>query len=253
LFYSASAVCGNFVDSRQSNKEYMNSAVTTTLIMEPQMTMPINDVEARILGSLMEKELTTPEYYPLTLNSLTNACNQKSNRDPVVHFEEEDVVRGLDKLRMKGLARLSGEGGRVPKYCHSLGEKLAPPELAVLAELLLRGPQTLGELRTRCDRMSAFADIAEVEEVLADLQKYELQLVTLLSRQPGQKEQRYAHLMSGEPVIQHSEKQSQPEAARVKVMAEDERIVVLESEVALLKDEIALLKQTMEEFKAQFD
>ena len=217
------------------------------------MTMPINDVEARILGALMEKELTTPEYYPLTLNSLTNACNQKSNRDPVMQLEDEDVVRGLDKLRMKGYARLSGEGGRVPKYCHSLGEKLAPPELAVLAELLLRGPQTLGELRTRCDRMSAFADSAAVEEVLADLQKYELQLATLLPRQPGQKEQRYAHLLSGEPVIQHAEKQLQPEAARVKVMAEDERIAALESEVALLKDELANLKQTMAEFKAQFE
>ena len=129
------------------------------------MTMPINAVEARILGALIEKELTTPEYYPLTLNSLTNACNQKSNRDPVMYLDEEEVVRGLDKLRLKGFARLSGEGGRVPKYCHSLGEKLAPPELAVLAELLLRGPQTLGELRTRCDRMAAFADIAAVEEV----------------------------------------------------------------------------------------
>lgn len=217
------------------------------------MTMPINDVEARILGALIEKELTTPEYYPLTLNSLTNACNQKSNRDPVTQLEDQDVVRGLDKLRMKGLARLSGEGGRVPKYCHSLGEKLAPPELAVLAELLLRGPQTLGELRSRCDRMSAFADISAVEEVLADLQKYELQLATLLPRQPGQKEQRYAHLLSGEPAVQHPEKQLQPEAARVRVMAEDERIGALESEVAALKEEIASLKQTMAEFKAQFD
>ena len=231
----------------------MNSAATTTLIMEPYMTMPINAVEARILGALIEKELTTPEYYPLTLNSLTNACNQKSNRDPVMHLEEEAVVRGLDKLRMKGFARLSGEGGRVPKYCHSLGEKLAPPELAVLAELLLRGPQTLGELRTRCDRMSAFADAAAVEEVLADLQKYELQLATLLPRQPGQKEQRYAHLLSGEPVIPQAEKSLQPEAARVTVMAEDERIAAVESEVAQLKEEIASLKQAMVEFKAQFE
>lgn len=221
--------------------------------MEQQMTMPINEIEARILGTLMEKELTTPEYYPLTLNSLTNACNQKSNRDPVMQLEDEEVVRGLDKLRLKGFARLSGEGGRVPKYCHSLGEKLAPPELAVLAELLLRGHQTLGELRTRCERMSAFADIAAVEEVLSDLQKYELQLVSLLPRQPGQKEQRYAHLLSGEPVIQHSEKQLQPEAARVKVMVEDERIAALESEMATFKEEIASLKQIMAEFKAQFE
>jgi len=221
--------------------------------MEPYMTMPINDVEARILGALIEKELTTPEYYPLTLNSLTNACNQKSNRDPVMQLEDGDVVRGLDKLRLKGLARLSGESGRVPKYCHSLGEKLAPPELAVLAELLLRGPQTLGELRTRCDRMSPFADIAAVEEVLADLQKYELKMATLLPRQAGQKEQRYTHLLSGEPAIQVYEKQLQPEAARVKVMAEDERIAALEAEVAELKEEITSLRQTMAEFKAQFE
>lgn len=217
------------------------------------MTMPINAVETRILGALIEKELTTPEYYPLTLNSLTNACNQKSNRDPVMQLEEEAVVRGLDSLRLKGFARLSGEGGRVPKYCHSLGEKLAPPELAVLAELLLRGPQTLGELRTRCDRMSPFADTAAVEEVLADLQKYELQLATLLPRQPGQKEQRYAHLLSGEPVLPRAEKQLQPEAARVAVMAGDERIAALEAEVALLKEELASLKQTMAEFKAEFE
>ena len=221
--------------------------------MEQQMTMPINENEARILGALIEKELTTPEYYPLTLNSLTNACNQKSNRDPVMQLEDEEIVRGLDKLRLKGFARLSGEGGRVPKYCHSLGEKLAPPELAVLAELLLRGPQTLGELRTRCERMSEFANIAAVEEVLVELQKYDLQLVTLLPRQPGQKEQRYAHLLSGEPVIHHSEKQLQPEAARVKVMVEDERVAALAFEVALLKEEIASLKQTMAEFKAQFE
>jgi uncharacterized protein YceH (UPF0502 family) len=215
--------------------------------------MPINDVEARILGALIEKELTTPEYYPLTLNSLTNACNQKSNRDPVMQLEEEAVVRGLDKLRMKGFARLSGEGGRVPKYCHSLGEKLAPPELAVLAELLLRGPQTLGELRTRCERMSAFADTAAVEETLADLQKYELQLATLLPRQPGQKEQRYAHLLSGEPLLQQAEKQLPPEAARTRVMAEDERIAALEADVAVVKDEIDALRQMMAEFKAQFE
>lgn len=217
------------------------------------MTMPINEVETRILGALIEKELTTPEYYPLTLNSLTNACNQKSNRDPVMHLEDAEVVRGLDKLRMKGFARLSGEGGRVPKYCHSLGEKFAPPELAVIAELLLRGPQTLGELRTRCDRMSTFADIAAVEEVLVDLQKYETEMVVLLPRQPGQKEQRYAHLLSGEPVITLPEKQMQPEAARVRVMAEDGRVSMLEAEVAALKEDVSVLKKIMEEFRAQFE
>ncbi len=215
--------------------------------------IPVNETEARILGALIEKELTTPEYYPLTLNSLTNACNQKSNRDPVMALEEVDIVRGLDKLRMKGFARLSGEGGRVPKYCHCLGEKLAPPELAVIAELLLRGPQTLGELRTRSERMSPFTDIAAVEEVLADLQKYEVQLVALLPRQPGQKEHRYAHLLSGEPQHPQSERQSTPEPARLKVMAEDERITALESEVAALREEVASLRGIVAEFKAQFE
>ncbi len=217
------------------------------------MKMPINEIEARILGALIEKELTTPEYYPLTLNSLTNACNQKSNRDPVMTLEEVDIVRGLDKLRMNGFARQSGEGGRVPKYCHSLGEKLAPPELAVLAELLLRGPQTLGELRGRSDRMTPFADISAVEEVLADLHNFEPSLVTLLPRQTGQKEQRYAHLLSGEPHYSQIDRQSAPEAARIKVMAEDERFAALESEVAALREEVASLKGIVEEFKAQFE
>jgi uncharacterized protein len=217
------------------------------------MTMPISDVEARILGALIEKELTTPEYYPLTLNSLTNACNQKSNRDPVMSLEEADVVRALDKLRMKGFARQSGEGGRVPKYCHCLGEKLAPPELAVLAELLLRGPQTLGELRGRSDRMTRFADVSAVEEALAELSNFENQLVTLLPRQTGQKEQRYAHLLCGEPSYTQADRQSPPEAARLKVMAEDERFAALESEVATLREEVASLNRIVEEFKAQFE
>lgn len=217
------------------------------------MNLPISEIEARILGALIEKELTTPEYYPLTLNSLTNACNQKSNRDPVMSLEEGDLVRALDKLRMKGFARQSAEGGRVPKYCHSLGEKLPPPELAVLAELLLRGPQTLGELRSRGERMSSFADLAAVEEILRELQQFNPPLAVLLPRQTGQKEQRYAHLLSGEPHFAVAERQAPPEAARLKVMAEDERIGALENEVAALRDEVAELKKMVEEFKAQFD
>lgn len=217
------------------------------------MNLPINETEARILGALIEKELTTPEYYPLTLNSLTNACNQKSNRDPVMSLEESDVVRGLDRLRMKGFARQSGAGGRVPKYCHCLGETFPPPELAILAELLLRGPQTLGELRSRCERMTSFADVAAVEESVRELEGFEQQLVTLLPRQPGQKEQRYAHLLSGEPQLAALERHLPAEAARVKVMAEDERISALEAEVASLKEEVASLRSIVEDFRAQFE
>ena len=217
------------------------------------MILPLNELETRILGALIEKELTTPEYYPLTLNSLANACNQKSNRDPVMALEESDIIRGLDRLRSKGIARLSGAGGRVPKYCHTLGEKFAPPELAVLAELLLRGPQTLGELRNRGERMASFADISAVEEAINELEQFEQQLIVLLPRQPGQKEQRYAHLLSGEPAAAVVERQPPPEAARVKVMAEDERIAALEAEVAAAREELAALRRLMEEFKAQFE
>lgn len=217
------------------------------------MNLPISAIEARILGALIEKELTTPEYYPLTLNSLTNACNQKSNRDPVMNLDEGELVRALDKLRMKGFARQSAEGGRVPKYCHSLGEKLPPPELAILAELLLRGPQTLGELRSRADRMSPFVDLAAVEETLRELEQFSPSLIVLLPRQTGQKEQRYAHLLSGEPQLPTLERQAAPEAARLKVMEEDERIAALEQEVAALRTEVAGLKGMMEEFKAQFE
>jgi len=217
------------------------------------MNLPISEIEARILGALIEKELTTPEYYPLTLNSLTNACNQKSNRDPVLALEEGDLVRALDKLRLKGFARQSAEGGRVPKYCHCLGEKLPPPELAILAELLLRGPQTLGELRNRADRMTPFVDLAAVEETLQELQQFDPSLVTLLPRQTGQKEQRYAHLLSGEPQLTAAERQPAPEAARLRVMEENERVALLESEVAALRAEVADLRRIVDDFKSQFE
>lgn len=215
----------------------------------------LNDVEVRVLGCLIEKELTTPEYYPLTLNGLTNACNQKSNRDPVLSLAEADVVRALDRLKFKGMARLSAEAGRVPKYCHSLTEKyrFAPPELALLAELLLRGPQTVGELRGRAERMAPFADLPAVEQVLEVLMELDPPLVMRLQRLPGRKESRYAHLLAGEPQLAAEESTPPPEAARLKVMAEDERISKLEEEVGALRSEVAELRQLVEEFKAQFE
>ncbi|TWJ19038.1 YceH family protein [Geobacter argillaceus] len=215
----------------------------------------LNDVEVRVLGCLIEKELTTPEYYPLTLNALTNACNQKSNRDPVLSLAEADVVRAIDRLKFKGMARLSAEAGRVPKYCHSLTEKyrFAPPELALLAELLLRGPQTVGELRSRAERMAPFADLTAVEQVLEVLMELDPPLVTRLLRQPGRKESRYAHLLAGEPQPTAEESAPPPEAARLKVMAEDERVGRLEEDVATLRSEVAELRQLVEEFKAQFE
>lgn len=215
----------------------------------------LDDIETRVLGSLIEKELTTPEYYPLSLNALTNACNQKSNRDPVMALAEEDVVRALDSLRFNQLVVLSAGSGRVSKYRHLLSEKLGfmPAELAILCELLLRGPQTVGELRTRGERMHPFGDLAAVEEVLQELIQREDPLIALMPRLPGRKEGRYAQLFSGVPNIDVDEGCGTPEAARIRVMAENDRLEKLEAEVALLRGEIAGLQQLMAEFKAQFE
>ena len=219
------------------------------------MSTILNNIEVRVLGCLMEKEFTTPESYPLSLNALTNACNQKSNRDPVLTLEDSDVVRALDSLRFKQLALQSAEGGRVPKYRHALVEKLrlSPAELAVLAELLLRGPQTGGELRTRAERMHAFPDLTAVEAALEELMGRQIPLVTRLPRQPGRKESRYAQLLAGEPELGAEEFAPPPEGARLKVMAENERLAHMEAEVAALRAEVAVLRLTVEEFKSQFE
>ncbi len=215
----------------------------------------LNEVEVRVLGCLIEKEMTTPEYYPLSLNALTNACNQKSNRDPVMALTEEDVVRALNRMRFNQLTVVSGENSRVAKYRHLLAEKmgLIPAELAVISELLVRGPQTLGELRTRCERMHSFPDLAAMEEVLKELMDREDPLIVRLPRQPGRKEARNAHLFAGMPDMRAEELEAAPEPARVRVMAENERIVRLEEEVAALRSEVAALRQAVEEFKKQFE
>jgi hypothetical protein len=217
--------------------------------------MRLNDIEVRVLGSLIEKELTTPEYYPLSLNSLTNACNQKSNRDPVMALAEEEVVGALDSLRFKQLVVLSADGGRVPKYRHLLAEKmkLIPAEQAIICELLVRGPQTVGELRTRGERMHPFGDLAAVDEVLQELMAREKPLVALLPRQPGRKEGRYAQLFSGMPDVTVEEHGAAPEAARMRVAAENDRIARLEAEVTALRDDVADLRRMMDEFKKQFE
>jgi uncharacterized protein YceH (UPF0502 family) len=219
------------------------------------MDVVLNEVEVRVLGCLIEKEMTTPEYYPLSLNALTNACNQKSNRDPVMVLAEEDVVRALNRMRFNQLTVVSGESSRVAKYRHLLAEKLqlVPAELAVMCELLVRGPQTVGELRTRCERMHSFADLSAVEEILRELTEREKPLIVRLPRQPGRKEARNAHLFSGMPDLTAEEHETAPEPARVRVMAENERIVKLEEEVAALRAEVAVLCQTVEEFKKQFE
>ncbi len=218
------------------------------------MEYNLNEIEARVLGCLIEKELATPEYYPLTLNALTNACNQKSNRAPVMALEETDVVRALDSLRFKRLAHQSAEGVRSAKYCHNLEGllQLEPEEMAVMAELLLRGPQTVGELRGRAERMCPLADLAAVEVVLQQLGEREPALVVQLPRQPGRKESRFAHLLSGMPE-QDQSLDAPAEPARLQVAAENERVARLEEEVAALRAELNALRGKLDKFTSQFD
>jgi uncharacterized protein YceH (UPF0502 family) len=218
------------------------------------MDTDLDKAEVRVLGCLIEKELATPEYYPLTLNALINACNQKSNRDPLMNLEEEAVVRALDSLRFKQLALVSAEGGRVPKYRHALMEKLRlnPAELALLGELLLRGPQTVGELRARAERMHPFADLAAVEEALQELMERKPPLITRLPRQPGRKEQRCAHLFAGVPEAGDEGRTATPEVGRIKYTDGDERIAMLGKEVASLRADMEELRRTVEEFMKQF-
>ncbi len=219
------------------------------------MEMLLGDVEIRVLGCFIEKEMTTPDYYPLTLNALTTACNQKSNRDPVVAYDEPTVVRALDRLRHLGLAMQAGSGGRVPRYRHSLVEKLhlENEELAALAELMLRGPQTVGEIRGRADRMHPFESLEEVERILQSLAEREPAFVVRLPRQPGRKECRYTHLLAGEPDLTAEEPAASPEPATLQVRAENDRIAALEAEVAALREELNLLKGDMAAFRAQFE
>ncbi|MBU1487713.1 DUF480 domain-containing protein [bacterium] len=217
----------------------------------------LNDVEARILGSLIEKEITTPEYYPITLNALTNACNQKSNRDPVVLYEQTTVARGLDRLRDKGLAITVHEAGsRAPKYKHSFREKfgLTQAEVAILCELMLRGPQTIGEIKARANRMYNFKEgLKEVEEILQGLMESEEPRTVKLPRQAGKKENRYMHLFSGEPEIRQEEQILSLEAATLKVRTEDERIAKLEEELRSLRCDFDDLKQAFITFKSEFE
>ncbi len=203
--------------------------------------MLLNEIETRVLASLIEKETTTPEYYPLSLNALVLACNQKTNRDPVVSFDEDTVSEALDSLRAKKLAR-SVAGSRVVKYEHSFLEvfNLGRRELALLCTLMLRGPQTVGELRDRSDRMRSFSDLEEVEACLEGLMHLEpAPLVNRLARQPGTKEPRYMHLLSGE--IEHP----LPKAAA--------RTETLEEQIESLRRDLQELRDEFSRFRRQFE
>lgn len=211
----------------------------------------LNATEIRVLGSLVEKDATTPDYYPLSLNALMNACNQKSNRDPVVSLDEQTVRGALDDLHAKGLAGpASGADSRVTKYEHRLYDalKLGRREMAVLCELMLRGPQTPGELRGRAERMHPFESLEDVHSTLQRLIQREPPLVAMLPRQPGTKEARYAQLLSGEVAVAET-----PLATVRNPAAGADRITHLENEVAELRKEMEELKQRFAEFSKQFE
>ena len=216
------------------------------------MLDPLSATEARIVGSLVEKQLTTPEYYPLTLNALTAACNQKSNRDPVMSLGETEIMGAIDSLRDKNLVYLYyGSGSRTVKYKHMLPSvyDLDDAGVAIVAVLLLRGPQTLGEIRERTGRLHEFGGLNEVQEALDGLTRRDEPIVVKLERQAGQKEARYAHLLSGE-VAQDA---IAPSPRSVASGGSNERIEKLEAEVESLRGELADFRATFDEFRKQFD
>lgn len=216
------------------------------------MNIVLNSAEARVLGALVEKDITTPDYYPLSLNALINACNQKNNREPVTNFDEETVRLALRNLSDKHLARTAGGAdSRVTKYEHRLQEafNFTRQETALICVLLLRGPQTPGELRGRTERMYQFEHLDDVLSGLQQLMRREPPLAKALGRRPGTKEVRYAHLLSGD--VEAWEPPA--ESASSSGSADAERILQLEEQVAALRNEVAELKQQMADFRKQFE
>jgi uncharacterized protein YceH (UPF0502 family) len=214
--------------------------------------MVLTDVEIRVLGALIEKDITTPDYYPLSLNALVNACNQKNNRDPVMSLDESMVREALHGLQQKHVAGTAGGAdSRVTKYEHRIQEvfNFTRAETALMCVLLLRGPQTPGELRGRTERMYRFEELSDVQSTLQRLIERDPSLVKMLPRQPGTKESRYAQLLGGE---REAWTAAAPDYAPSGA-PQDDRLSRLESEVAELRGEIAELKQQMESFRKQFE
>jgi uncharacterized protein YceH (UPF0502 family) len=220
------------------------------------MNYSLSDIEARVLGALVEKEITTPEYYPLSLNALVNACNQKSNREPVMTLNEDAVRSAIHSLNELGLTRFaSSADSRVGKYEHRLNESFNfhRHEIAILCVLLLRGPQTPGELRTRTERMYAFEDLESVHNALNLLGKRAPPLVKVLPRQPGTKEARYVHLLS--PVVD-AERVSAVERNYSEQSSSEprgDRLAAMEAELGQLRSEVAALQQQFAQFRKQFE
>ena len=219
------------------------------------MDAPLTDVEVRVLGSLIEKEYTTPDNYPLSLNALTAACNQSSNRDPVLSLDESEVSATVHQLRGRGLVRpIVHSGGRVTKYEQRMDEALGlvRRQLAVLCVLMLRGPQTTGELRTRTQRIHDFAELDEVESTLDGLIDREPPLVVRLPRRAGQKEIRYAHRLAGEISMDALDARDAA-AETTRAAPVSDRVAALEADVAALREEMAALREELAAFRRQFE
>lgn len=221
------------------------------------MESGLNEYEVRVIATLLEKQITTPDYYPMTLNALVNACNQKNNRHPVVAYDTETVTRALDSLREKKLAFVFyGSEARVAKFGHVFPKAydLSPQETAVMCVLMLRGPQTAGEIRSRSANLHSFESLEEVESTLEGLTaRIDPALVTRLARQPGTKEPRYAQLFCGDVELAPSETTLQGSANPPKTRLSDERMTALEGTVAALRRELDELKAHYAEFRKQFE
>lgn len=222
----------------------------------PMATFELNPIETRILGCLLEKERTTPDTYPLTLNSLTAACNQSTNREPVVTWNDKTVEDGVNSLREKKLVTvIFGAGSRVQKYRHDLLEhfNLERHELALLCVLMLRGPQTPGELRTRSERMYSFHGLPEVENSLGELAKGDFPLVKVLPPRSGQKERRYVQLLSAESTTEDSYVHESSATQTQSPSMEESRLQRLEEELTGLKAELHQLREEFAQFRKQFE
>jgi uncharacterized protein len=239
---------------RNSSSYRGGEAATKEALYNLAVNLLLDEVETRVLGALVEKDITTPDYYPLSLNALVNACNQKNNREPVMNLDEDVVRQALDALHAKNLVGpASGADSRVTKYEHRLQEafNFNRGETAILCVLLLRGPQTPGELRGRTERMQRFEALDEVQSTLQRLMQRQPPLVKVLLRQPGTKEARYMHLLSGD--LEDVSVARAPSPAIANNPVDTKRLALLEDEVQELRKEVANLKQQLASFRKEFE
>ena len=220
------------------------------------MNLTLNEYELRTLGALVEKQISTPDYYPMTLNALVNACNQKNHRDPVVSYDESTVAKAIESLREKNLAYVfHGSEARTPKYGHLFPKAydLSEADVPLMCVLILRGPQTPGELRSRTQHLRSFESLAEVETLLQGLALREEPLIVKLPRQPGSRESRFAHLLGSPVELELLEAAAAAATAVQTSQAKNERVAKLEQEILSLRQELNELKQQFADFRKQFE